>query len=88
MEYRPEELPSIAELYGNLAPEGELSKMRADAKEKKERLKKISAGNPPTQTWTWNKHEVKANTKSEARNKIKKELGLKRLPFNTKLIKK
>lgn len=85
MEYRPEKLPSIAELYGNLAPEGEMSIMRREAKEKKERLKKVSAGNP-SQIWTWNEHEVKANTKSEARSKMKKEFGL--LPVGAKLIKK
>lgn len=85
MEYRPEKLPSIAELYGNQAPEGDMSKMRADAKEKKEHLKKVSAGNPPTLTWQWNNHQVKANTKGEARSEMKK-LGIN-LPIGTKLVK-
>lgn len=83
MEYKPQELPSIAEMYGNLAPEGTLSEMRAEAKKAKEQHKKNSAGPEPTKTWTWNNQEVKANTKSEARGKMKK-LGLT-LPAGAKV---
>ena len=83
----------LAKMFGNAA-KGEMSEIREERKERKKKRQTVQVVNSGVSKniWRWVNQTglslvVPANTKSEARAKIKELLGIDRLPVGAKLVK-